>query len=78
MDMDERTRASIEMPISSGFLDELDALITAWSEVRVLPGSPLAQMARDLTLRLCVPNEGWCSENNAFHGRYLGRRKLLS
>jgi len=33
-DVDERTRAIMEMPISSGFLDVLDALITAWWEVR--------------------------------------------
>src|SRR5882757_5334883 len=40
MDVDERTRASIEMPIFCGFLGLLGALITARSRVRLLPGAP--------------------------------------
>jgi len=49
MDVDERTRMSMEMPISSGFLDVLDALITAWLQVRVLPGPPKLIVVRSIS-----------------------------
>src|SRR5712675_21510 len=44
MDVDERTRASIEMPIFCGFLGLLGALITARSRVRLQPGAPLMRL----------------------------------
>jgi len=37
------------MPIFCGFLGVPDALITAWLEVRVLPGPPLPSLASRAT-----------------------------
>ena len=78
------------MPINTGFSGKLWALITAWLEVRVLPGPPrtLSKSEIACTLanapQLAGPIEGWrlCAESflhSGYFGRIVsGRRKPVS